>query len=166
MLDDQRFAQSRDDVVTFQTEPLQADLTVAGELKADIYAKVGGTDCDFVVKLIDVNPASAGALANFQMLVRGEVMRAKFRNSFSNPTPLDPNKVEHVPFTLPDTCHTFKKGHRIMVQVQSSWFPLVDRNPHKFMNIFTATDADFKPASISLYLGGANASRLNVQTLN
>lgn len=166
MLDDQRFAQSRSDVVTFQTEPLQTDFTVAGELKADIYAKVSGTDCDFIVKLIDVNPPGAAPLGDFQMLVRGEVMRAKFRNSFSNPIPLDPSKVEHVPFTLPDTCHTFKKGHRIMIQVQSSWFPLVDRNPHKFMNIFTAHDADFSSASISLQLGGSNASRLNVQTLN
>ncbi|QYK52810.1 MAG: CocE/NonD family hydrolase [Fimbriimonadaceae bacterium] len=166
MLDDQRFAQSRKDVVTFQTEPLQSDLTVAGELKADIYAKVSGTDCDFIVKLIDVNPTGAAPLGDFQMLVRGEVMRAKFRNSFSNPSPLDPNKIEHVPFTLPDTCHTFKKGHRIMIQVQSSWFPLVDRNPHKFMNIFTAHDADFAAASISLQLGGSSASRLNVQTIN
>ncbi|MBA4293994.1 X-Pro dipeptidyl-peptidase [bacterium] len=166
MLADQTFASQRPDVLTFTTEPLTEDFTVAGNVDAVINAQISGTDCDFVAKLIDVFPATHPANPNFQMLVRGEVMRAKFRNSFQNPQPMDPTKVERVPFTLPDTCHTFKKGHRIMIQVQSSWFPLVDRNPHKFMNIFTAIDSDFQSANIKITMGGPNPSRLIVDKLN
>lgn len=164
MLDDQTFASQRADVLTYQTTVLDKPITLAGDLSAELFVQVGGTDCDFVVKLIDVFPAT-GTNANMQMLVRGEVMRSKFRNSFSNPSPLDPNKVERVGFTLPGTMHTFLPGHRLMVQVQSSWFPLVDRNPHKFMNIFTAKDNDFVSATVKVMYGGTQASRLIVQTV-
>jgi hypothetical protein len=165
MLDDQQFAIPRPDVLTFTSEPLAQDLTIAGNVKAQIFTQITGTDCDFVAKLIDVFPATEPENPNFHMLVRGEVMRAKFRRSYQNPQPMDPNKVESVPFTLPDTCHTFKKGHRVMIQIQSSWFPLVDRNPHKFMNIFTANDNDFQKADITIKMGGQNSSRLTVQTI-
>ncbi|MCB0825478.1 MAG: CocE/NonD family hydrolase [Armatimonadetes bacterium] len=162
MLDDQRFCLDRKDVLTFKTDVLNEDVTLAGELEAEIFAKVSGTDTDFIVKLIDAFPDNEAKNPGFHMLVRGEVMRAKFRDSFSNPKPLNPTMVERVPFRLPDTFHTFKKGHRIMIQVQGSWFPLVDRNPHKFMNIFTAKDEDYVSANVSVFTGGQFASRVKV----
>lgn len=162
MLDDQKFAIGRPDVLTFTTDALTADYAVAGNVQAEIFTQISGTDCDFVVKVIDVFPANDPVNPNFHMLVRGEVMRSKFRNSFSNPQPMDPDRIERVPFSLPDICHTFKKGHRIEVQVQSSWFPLVDRNPGKFMNIFTATDADFQKCNIAVFMGGDSPSRIRL----
>jgi putative CocE/NonD family hydrolase len=167
MDDDQRFASRRPDVVVFQTDTLSSDLTLAGPLIADLFASVSTTDADFVVKVIDVFPdnfrypddvnpqthSSAGSypMGGYQMLVRGEIMRGKFRKSFENPSPFTPNKVEEVKFYMPDIAHTFKKGHRIMVQVQSSWFPLVDRNPQKFVNIYEAAPTDFQKADIRIY---------------
>lgn len=163
MTDDQRFASRRPDVLVFQTDALTGDLTLAGPLTADLFAALSTTDADFVVKLIDVFPndftyAENGTSANgaypmpgYQMLVRGEIMRGKFRKSFERPEPFTPNKVEEVKFSLPDVAHTFKKGHRIMVQIQSSWFPLADRNPQKFVNIYEAKDSDFQKADIKIY---------------
>lgn len=154
MTDDQRFAARRPDVLVFQTEPLENDLTLAGPIKADLMVAITGTDADFVVKLIDVFPDNFtyekdnGYVMNgYQMLVRGEVMRGKFRNSFEKPEPFVPNKPTRVKYELPDVAHTFKKGHRLMIQVQSSWFPLVDRNPQQFMDIYQAKDSDFKKAN-------------------
>jgi putative CocE/NonD family hydrolase len=162
MTDDQRFAARRPDVLVFQTGILNEDVTLAGPLHADLFTAISTTDADFVVKLIDVfpdtftykTPSPAGVdypMEGYQMLVRGEVMRGKFRNSFEKPEPFTPNKVEEVKFYLPDVAHTFKKGHRIMVQIQSSWFPLVDRNPQKFENIHEANDKDFQKADIKIY---------------
>ena len=162
MTDDQRFAARRPDVLVFQTDVLQDDVTLGGPLYADLYASLSTTDADFVVKLIDVfpdtfsykTPSPTGTnymMGGYQMLVRGEVMRGKFRNSFEKPEPFTPGKVEKVHFYLPDVAHTFKKGHRIMVQIQSSWFPLVDRNPQKFINIYEANDNDFQKADIKIY---------------
>jgi uncharacterized protein len=162
MTDDQRFAARRPDVLVFQTDVLQDDVTLGGPLYADLFASLSTTDADFVVKLIDVfpdtfsykDPSPTGSnylMGGYQMLVRGEVMRGKFRNSFEKPEPFTPGKVEKVNFYLPDVAHTFKKGHRIMVQVQSSWFPLVDRNPQKFINIYEASDNDFQKADIKIY---------------
>ena len=162
MTDDQRFAARRPDVLVFQTEVLNEDVTLAGPLHADLFAAISTTDADFVVKLIDVfsdtftykTPLPSGVdypMEGYQMLVRGEVMRGKFRNSFEKPEPFTPNKVEEVKFYMPDVAHTFKKGHRIMVQIQSSWFPLVDRNPQKFENIYEANDKDFQKANIKIY---------------
>lgn len=158
MTDDQRFAARRPDVLVFQTEPLENDLTLAGPLTADLMVAISGTDADFVVKLIDVFPDNFeyekgnGYIMNgYQMLVRGEVMRGKFRNSFEKPEPFQPNKPTRVKYELPDVAHTFKKGHRLMIQVQSSWFPLVDRNPQQFMDIYQAKDNDFKKATIKIY---------------
>ena len=160
MTDDQRFAARRPDVVVFETAILNEDVTLAGPVYADLFASISGTDADFVVKLIDVFPDNfsyaeqAGnqyPMAGYQMLVRGEVMRGKFRKSFEKPEPFTPNKIEQVKFYLPDVAHTFKKGHRIMVQIQSSWFPLVDRNPQKFVNIYEASNSDFQKADIRIY---------------
>lgn len=158
MTDDQRFAARRPDVVVFQTEILENNVTVGGELFADLMVSMSGTDADFVLKLIDVFPDDFTygrddnyIMNGYQMLVRGEVMRGKFRNSFEKPEPFVPNKPTKVRFQLPDVAHTFKKGHRIMVQIQSSWFPLVDRNPQQFLNIYEANDSDFKKAQIRIY---------------
>ena len=174
MTDDQRFAGRRPDVLTFNTEILENDLTLAGPLVADLLVSISSTDADFVVKLIDVFPdnfkyddaiaqpvrTNGGSypMGGYQMLVRGEIMRGKFRKSFESPVPIKPNKSEQVKFTLPDIAHTFKKGHRLMIQVQSSWFPLMDRNPQQFMNIYEARDEDFRKATIRVLHNSSNAS--------
>ncbi|MBI2275195.1 MAG: CocE/NonD family hydrolase [Bacteroidetes bacterium] len=160
MTDDQRFAARRPDVLVFKSDILTEDVTLGGVVTADLLVSLSGTDADFVVKLIDVFPddfayATPGRsnyeMSGYQMLVRGEVMRGKFRNSFEKPEAFVPNKPTQVKFALPDVAHSFKKGHRIMIQVQSSWFPLVDRNPQKFTDIYQAKDSDFQPATIKLY---------------
>lgn len=158
MTDDQRFAARRPDVLVYQTPILTTDLTLGGPLVADLMVSISSTDADFVVKLIDVFPDDfeytshdAYTMNGYQMLVRGEVMRGKFRNSFEKPEAFVPGKATQVKFTLPDVAHTFKKGHRLMVQVQSSWFPLVDRNPQKFTNIYEARPEDFQKATIKIF---------------
>ena len=172
MTDDQRFASRRPDVLTFETDNLDNDLTLAGPVIADLMVSLSTTDADFVVKLIDVFPDNfrypAGYEGNgqnypmggYQMLVRGEIMRGKFRNSFEKPEAFVPGKVTEVKWALPDVAHTFKKGHRIMIQVQSSWFPLVDRNPQKFVDIYKADDADFQKSTIRVFHDGVNASKI------
>jgi putative CocE/NonD family hydrolase len=141
-------------------------MTFSGPLKATLYVSTSGTDSDFVVKLIDVFPNNAPeTMGGYQMLVRGEPMRARFRNSYSKPEAMEPGEVTKVEFTLPDINHTFMPGHRIMIQIQSSWFPLVDRNPQKFVDIYRATDADFQKATQRVYRSGANQSRLSVAVL-
>ena len=138
---------------------------MAGTLIADLLVSTSGTDGDFIVKVIDVFPDNAPgngknnySMGGYQMLVRGEVMRGKFRNSFEKPETFTPNKIERVKFELPDVAHTFKKGHKVMVQIQSTWFPLVDRNPQKFVNIYTAQDSDFQKATIRIYHDAKNSS--------
>lgn len=174
MLEDQRFVWGRPDVIGFETPPLTEEMTFAGPLKATLYVSSTGTDADFVVKLIDVFPGDAPnnsprgesvEMGGYQMMVRGEPMRAKYRNSWSKPSPLTPGKVEKVEFVLPDVCHTFKKGHKIMVQVHSTWFPIIDRNPQKFVDIYTADESDFQRATHKLYMGGLNRSHLQIQLL-
>ncbi|HEX6044376.1 MAG TPA: CocE/NonD family hydrolase [Pyrinomonadaceae bacterium] len=174
MVEDQRFASRRPDVLVYQTPILDRTVTVAGPLKATLFVSTTGTDSDFVVKLIDVfpdtaadpNPNPAGVrMGGYQMLVRGEPMRAKFRNSYSQPEPMTPGKVTKVEFTLPDVNHAFLRGHRIMVQIQSSWFPLVDRNPQKFVDINRATESDFQKATQRVYRSAPNSSRITVSVL-
>lgn len=169
MIDDQRFASQRPDVATFETEILNNDVTLAGPLIAELLVSISSTDADFIVKLIDVfpddfsyNDKSDYLMGGYQMLVRGEIMRGKFRNSFAKPEAFVPDTPTQVKYTMPDVAHTFKKGHRIMVQVQSSWFPLADRNPQQFMNIHQAKDSDFKKATIRIH---HYASKLLVQVL-
>ncbi|MBI5280414.1 MAG: CocE/NonD family hydrolase [Candidatus Solibacter usitatus] len=143
MVDDQRHASARPDVLAFQTEPLEADLTIGGPITARLFASTTGTDSDFVVKLIDVYPPES-PLGPYQQLVRGEPFRGRFWKSFEKPEPLPPNQFVKIEYALPDILHTFRRGHRVMVQVQSSWFPLTDRNPQKFVpSIPDARPEDF-----------------------
>jgi putative CocE/NonD family hydrolase len=173
MISDQRFAADRPDVLTYKTEPLDKDMTVVGPITADLFVSTSGTDSDWIVKVIDVYPPDAPdsesatgntKMADYEMLVRADVMRGKFRNSFEKPEPFVPGKVTRVKFDLPDVCHTFRKGHRLMVQVQSSWFPLVDRNPQTFLDITKAAVADFHPATQRLYHTAAYPSRIILST--
>jgi putative CocE/NonD family hydrolase len=172
MTDDQRFASRRPDVLTFETPVLTEDLTVTGTVIADLKVTLSTTDADFVVKIIDVYPDDYKdselryPLGGAQMLVRGEIMRGKFRNSFEKPEPFKPGKVETVKFELPDISHCFKKGHKLMIQVQSSWFPLADRNPQQFMNIYQAEDKDFVPATIQLHHDAKNSSAIILPVLS
>ena len=174
MTDDQRFAARRPDVMVYQTEVLSEDVTLTGPLSASLFVSTTGTDADFVVKLIDVFPDTLTRypnndkkvpMAGYQMLVRGEVMRGRFRNSFETPEAFQPGKVEEVRFDLPDVAHTFKRGHRIMIQVQNSWFPLVDRNPQKFVNIYQCSEADFQKATHRVYHDAKRPSQLKVLVL-
>jgi putative CocE/NonD family hydrolase len=171
MIADQRFASERPDVLTFQTLPLPQDLTVAGPLAVDLWVSTTGTDADFVVKLIDVLPDDAAdpapgaqntTLPGTQRLVRADVLRGRFRNSFEKPEAFQPNVPTEVKYELNDVLHTFKKGHRLQVQVQSSWFPLVDRNPQQFVNISTAEAKDFQKATIRIYHEPGHASRITL----
>jgi uncharacterized protein len=171
MTDDQRFAERRPDVLTFKTNVLENDVTIAGPVIADIAVSISTTDVDFVVKIIDVFPDdfnyTGGTKGNgkeypmggYEMLVRGEIMRGKYRNSFEKPEPFIPNKITKVKYALPDIAHTFKKGHRIMIQIQSSWFPLADRNPQQFMNIYKAEEKDYIKSNIKIYHGGLNQTK-------
>jgi uncharacterized protein len=184
MVDDQRFAARRPDVLAYQTEPLEEDVTLAGPITASLSVSTTGTDSDWVVKLIDVypddlpleegewtrktpwdEPPSRSKMAGYQQLVRGEPFRGKFRRSFETPEPFVPGHVDTVEFTLPDAFHTFRKGHRVMVQVQSSWFPLVNLNPQTFVKINEATAADFRKATQRVWRTAARPSfvRLSVQ---
>ncbi len=165
MTHDQRFAATRPDVLVYQTEVLTENVLLAGPLHAELFASTSGTDADFVVKLIDVFPDGKDKMAGYQMLVRGEPIRAKYRNSFEKPEPMKPNQPTRIPFYLPDVNHTFQKGHRIMLQIQSTWFPLMDRNPQKFCDIYRATEADFQKATHRIYHGAQSASRLKVTVL-
>ncbi|MBF9223047.1 CocE/NonD family hydrolase [Hymenobacter ruricola] len=159
MIEDQRFAAKRPDVLSFRTETLANDLTVAGPITADLWVSTSGTDADFIVKVIDELPDGT------QRLVRAEVMRGRFRNSFSKPEAFRPNVPTPVKYELPDVLHTFQKGHRLAVQVQSSWFPLVDRNPQTFVSIATAEAKDFQKATIRIYHDAAHPSALRVPVL-
>ena len=158
MDDDQRFAARRPDVLVYNTDTLTEDVTLGGPLVADLMVAISSTDADFVVKLIDVlpenterNPQTKYPMSDYQMLVRGDIMRGRYRNSFEKPEAFVPGKPTQVKFTMPDVAHTFKKGHRIMVQVQSSWFPLADRNPQQFVDIYHAKDSDFIKETIKIY---------------
>lgn len=172
MIDDQRFAARRPDVMVYQTAELDADLVLAGPIEASLWVTTTGTDADFVVKVIDVWPSTAPDtepnpnnihLGGYQELIRAEIMRGKFRNSLAKPEPFVPNQPALVKIALPDVSHAFRTGHKLMVQVQSSWFPLVDRNPQTFVdNIAKATDADFKAHTHRLIHAPGKASSLKM----
>ena len=174
MTDDQRFAARRPDVMVYQTPVLDEDITIAGPLTASLYVSTTGTDADYVVKLIDVFPdkmegypanEKAVPMGGYQMLVRGEILRGRFRNSFEAPEPFVPGEITPVRFEAPDVAHTFKKGHRIMIQVQNSWFPLVDRNPQKFVDIYNCSEEDFQKATHRIYQDTTRPSHLEVRVL-
>ena len=184
MVSDQRFADKRTDVLVYQTPVLQDDVTIAGPVSPKLFVSTSGTDSDFDVKLIDVYPADYPdskqdaeredrqkrkdvgppefTMGGYEQLVRGEPFRGKFRHSFEKPEAFTPNKVEEVSFTMQDVNHTFRRGHRIMVQIQSSWFPLTDRNPQTFVNIPDAKPSDFVKATERVYHGKAQASGIVV----
>jgi putative CocE/NonD family hydrolase len=179
MVSDQRFASHRPDVLVYQSDVLDEDVTIAGPVKPQLFVSTTGTDSDWVVKLIDVYPQDypeAGqarargkdvpppelAMGGYQQLVRGNPLRGKFRHSFEKPEPFTPGKVEEVSYQLGDVNHTFRRGHRIMVQVQSSWFPLIDLNPQTFTNIPKARPEDFKKATQRVYHAPGMASGVQV----
>jgi putative CocE/NonD family hydrolase len=183
MASDQRFAAKRPDVLVYATEPLESDITVAGPVSPRLHVSTTGTDSDFVVKLIDVYPVEypqfqpeaqqprtdvilpVETMSEYQQLVRGEPFRGKFRKSFERPQPFTPGQVTEINFEMPDVNHTFRRGHRIMIQVQSSWFPLVDLNPQTFVTIPEATAADFKKATERIYHSKSAPSGIAVQVL-
>ena len=174
MTDDQRFASRRPDVMVYKTDILQEDITLTGPLTADLFVSTTGTDADYIVKLIDVLPPDTQSdlstnikvpLGGYQMLVRGEVFRGKYRKSFEKPEPFIPGNITEVKYAVPDVAHTFKKGHRIMIQIQNSWFPLVDRNPQKFVDIYKCSESDFQKATHRIYHDASNSSCLKVTVL-
>lgn len=171
MSEDQRFASTRPDVLVYKGEVLEEELCLAGPVEVELYVSTTGTDADWVVKLIDVFPDDAEQrglsqreieVGGYQMLVRGDIFRGKYRNSFEHPEPFIPGEITKVKFTLPDINHTFKKGHRLMVQVQSSWFPLFDRNPQTFTNIYTCDEDAFQKATHRIYSSPEHASNLKL----
>ncbi len=184
MTEDQRFAATRPDVLVYRTEPLEQDLTVMGPIGCDLKVSTTGTDSDFDVKIIDVypgdypdydapavpvnarlQPAAAIKFGGYQQLVRGEPFRGKFRKSFEKPIAFEPNKPDRITFNLPDVAHTFRAGHRLMIQIQSTWFPITDRNPQKFMEIPNALSADFTKATQRVYTGGPDGTNFTFPVL-
>jgi uncharacterized protein len=173
---DQRFAALRPDVVTYTSDVLPADMTFTGEINADLFVSTSGTDADFIVKVIDVLPGEPEgakaptpeekALGGYEQLVRAEVLRGKFHKSWERPEPFDPDKPTKVSFTLNSIAHCFKAGHRLMIQIQSSWFPLVDLNPQTFVNIPTAKASDFQQATIKIYHDEKHPSSVTFRKLN
>lgn len=171
MVEDQRFAAQRPDVLVFKTDSLTTDVTLTGEIIANLFVSMTGSDADFIVKLIDVWPENSSVpatqasqrpvnMSGYQQMVRAEVFRGKFRNSFSKPEPFTKDKIEKVTMRLNEVAHTFKKGHRIMIQVQSSWFPLVDRNPQKFGTIAEMNESDFQKSTIRIHHDAKNSSHV------
>lgn len=161
-VNDQRFANDRPDVVTWSTDVLNEDVTVSGKIVANLFASTTGTDSDWVVKLIDVYPENFTpdpTMSGYQLMIAGDVLRGRFRNSLESPEPIKPNAIVPYKIGFPANDHVFKRGHKIMVQVQSSWFPVIDRNPQKFVpNIFLATEAVFQKATQRIYRSGQQAS--------
>ena len=169
LTEDQRFVQNRPDVLSWETDTLAEDITVTGNLLAKIYAATTGTDADWVVKLIDVYPQEYKKelkMSGYELMVAGDVMRGRFRKSFEKPEPLTPNKEELYTIDLHGVDHVFKKGHKIMVQVQSTWFPIIDRNPQKYVpNIFEATEADYQKATEMIYHSAGAASCISLPVM-
>ena len=179
MAEDQRFAARRPDVLVYRSEPLERDVTLAGPLEAEFWVSTTGTDADWVVKLIDENPGKMPGASKKeerydnkkdpggqQILVRGEPFRGRFRESYEAPKPFVPGEPTKVKFAVNDVFHTWKRGHRIVIQVQSSWFPFIDRNPQKFVpNIFEAKPIDFTKATHRVYRSQGMPSALEVTIL-
>ncbi len=174
MVEDQRFAATRPDVLVYQTEPLTEDVLIAGPIIASLTVSTTGTDADWIVKLIDVYPGNAPdnqpnprgiRMGHFQMLLAGEVFRSRYRNSFSKPVAMVPNQPTKIEFDLRDRYHRFLKGHRIMVQIQSTWFPVIDRNPQTFVNIYTAKPTDFRSATHRVFRSATRPSGVKVNVL-
>ena len=166
LVEDQRFVDDRADVLSWETPPLASDMTIAGEVVAKLFASTTGTDADWIVKLIDVYPESYPenwSLAGYQLMVSNEVFRGRYRRSFEAPAPIPANQVQDYRFSLHTQNYTFKAGHRVMVQVQSTWFPLIDRNPQTFTkSIFDAEEKDFVRATHRVYRSARYPSRVEI----
>jgi len=168
MIEDQRFASRRPDVLVYQTDILEADVTIAGPIIANLHVTSTGTDADWIVKIIDVYPDDAQRnrndllMGDFQMLVGAEVFRSKYRNSYEQPEPLVPGKITKIEYDLRDKYHCFLKGHRIMIQIQSTWFPVIDRNPQKFTDIYHAGEEDFQKATQQVFRSVKHPSHVQV----
>ena len=174
MVEDQRFAATRPDVLVYQTGILTEGITIAGPIIASLNVSTSGTDADWIVKLIDVYPGDAPdpepnpcnvRMGDFQMLVGADVFRGKYRKSFEHPEPFVPGKVTKIEYDLRDKGHCFRKGHRIMVQIQSTWFPLIDRNPQKFTDIYHARESDFQKATHKVYRSSEFPSHIKIRVL-
>jgi hypothetical protein len=178
MAEDQRFVSSRPDVLVYQTAPLDRDITVAGPIEVELHVSTTGSDADFVVKLVDANPRRMpgwkeeddvkGKLdrGGQQTLVRGEPFRGRYRDGGETPKPFTPGEVVKIKFTLDDVFLTFKRRHRIMIQVQSTWFPFIDRNPQTFVpNIFQAKRADFVKATHRIHRSASATSAVRIRVL-
>jgi putative CocE/NonD family hydrolase len=170
MVADQRFASTRPDVLVYESESMEENTTYAGAIQVKLKVSTSNTDADWIVKIIDVYPDNAAIdsvngkavkMGGYQMLVRGDVMRGKFRNSFEKPEAFIPNQATDVNFEINDINHTFRKGHKLMIQVQSTWFPLVDRNPQQFINVFEANENDFVKATHKVF-GNSSISFLKL----
>ena len=164
-IEDQRLVSTRPDVLTYQSAPLEQDVTIAGPIGVELFASTTGTDSDWVVKLIDIHPGDAATLPGYQMPVGMELMRGRYRNSFSRPEPVKPGEVTRIRFDILDKFHTFKKGHRIGVHVQSSFFPYIDRNPQQFVNIYRARPEDYVKATQRVCRSAQFASQLILPVL-
>ena len=162
LVEDQRFVDRRPDVLSWESETLTDDVTVSGKIVANLFASTSGSDSDWIVKLIDVYPEKYepdATMSGFQLMIAGDVFRGRYLNSFEKSEALTANKIYHYQIGFPANDHTFKRGHRIMVQVQSTWFPIIDRNPQRFVpNIFQAKESDFQPATQKIYRSGPHAS--------
>jgi uncharacterized protein len=169
LVQDQRFVDHRPDVLSWESDTLTKDFTITGDIIAHLFASTTGTDADWIVKLIDVYPDYDHAdppMSGYELMIAGEVFRGRFRTSFSNPQPIPPNKVEEYTIDLHDANHVFKKGHRIMIQVQSTWFPIIDRNPQTFVpNIFEAKASDFKKATQKIYRSAQYATYIDLPVM-
>ena len=172
MTADQRHASRRPDVLVYQTDILETDTALSGPIEVELHVSTSGTDSDWIVKLIDVYPndypdpkenPTGVKMGGYQQLVRGDVFRGKFRKSFEKPEPFVPNQPDKVKFTIPDICHVFRPGHRMMVQIQSTWFPLIDRNPQTFVDIYTAKPSDFQKATQRVFRTTTMPSRITVK---
>ncbi|MEW6235815.1 MAG: CocE/NonD family hydrolase [Candidatus Omnitrophota bacterium] len=164
--EDQRFAARRPDVLVYQTPPLEQDLTIAGPIGARLFVSTSGTDSDWIIKLIDVHPLDAADLAGAQLLVRAQPFRGRFRDSYEFPKPFKPGEITKISFEMTDVCHTFQRGHRMMIQIQSSWFPFIDRNPQKYVpNIFQADESDFVAVTNKIYHSKAHPTHLEIKIL-
>ena len=170
LTEDQRFVKDRPDVLSYETAALDADLTIAGAITMQLFAATSGTDADWIVKLIDVYPDTGMTplpMNGYQFMVANDVFRGRFRRSFEKPAPLTPNAPAEFTIDLHTQAYTFKKGHKVMIQVQSTWFPIIDRNPQKFVpNIFEAKPSDFTVATQRVYRTATRASKIMLPVVN
>ncbi len=174
-VEDQRFVANRPDVLVYSSEPLTEDVTIAGPIAVELFASTSGTDSDWVVKLIDVFPDDAKdptpnplnlKMGGYQMLLVGDILRGKFRNGFEKAEPMTPFQPTRIAFDLPDRYHTFLPGHRIMIQVQSSWFPMFDRNPQSFVDIYHASSGDYRSATQRIHRDARRRSSVSLPVVN